>query len=139
MKETSLRQLQAAIPIVIGRLGQDCTVSGFDDGSINFGSAGGTASIYEGAIEISGVNGYRDLPEHEEPKNILTCVYCGHQYPEGTPPAHSQILTDHIKVCEKHPMRDAEAKIRQLRSALTENSRVALVVVQALLDTLPES
>lgn len=37
--------------------------------------------------------------------NTLTCVYCGHQYPEGTPPHGSQVLTDHISQCEKHPMK----------------------------------
>lgn len=37
--------------------------------------------------------------------NILTCVYCGHQYPEGTPPSQHQILTDHIAKCPKHPMK----------------------------------
>ncbi len=50
--------------------------------------------------------------------NVLTCVYCGMAYPEGTPPAGAQILTDHIKVCPKHPLRAAEAKIATLRSAL---------------------
>ncbi len=50
--------------------------------------------------------------------NVLTCVYCGMAYPEGTPPHGSQILTDHIKVCEKHPMRQAEKKIVLLRAAL---------------------
>lgn len=50
--------------------------------------------------------------------NILTCVYCGMAYPEGTSPYGSQILTDHIKICEKHPLREAEAKILKLRSAL---------------------
>ena len=50
--------------------------------------------------------------------NILTCVYCGMAYPEGTPPHGSKVLTDHIKVCEKHPMREAEKKIRLLRDAL---------------------
>lgn len=50
--------------------------------------------------------------------NTLTCVYCGMAYPEGTPPHGAQVLTDHIKVCEKHPLRDAEAKIQRLRSAL---------------------
>jgi len=48
----------------------------------------------------------------------LTCVYCGMAYPEGTPPHGAQILTDHIKVCEKHPMRKAEATISKLRAAL---------------------
>jgi len=49
----------------------------------------------------------------------LTCVYCGMAYPEGTPPHGAQILTDHIKVCEKHPMRKAEATILKLRDALS--------------------
>ncbi len=50
--------------------------------------------------------------------NTLTCVYCGMAYPEGTPPHGSQVLTDHIKACEKHPMRQAEATIKKLRAAL---------------------
>ena len=45
--------------------------------------------------------------------NTLTCVYCGMAYPEGTPPHSSKVLTDHIKVCEKHPM-------RKLRNALAD-------------------
>ena len=49
---------------------------------------------------------------------ILTCVYCGEEYPEGTPPHGSKILTDHIKICTKHPMRKAEATILKLRNAL---------------------
>lgn len=36
--------------------------------------------------------------------NVLTCVYCGHAYPQGTPPHGAKVLTDHIKVCAKHPM-----------------------------------
>jgi hypothetical protein len=51
---------------------------------------------------------------------VLTCVYCGQEYPAGTPASGSEvgILTDHIKICEKHPMRKAEEKIAKLRSAL---------------------
>jgi hypothetical protein len=49
---------------------------------------------------------------------ILTCVYCGKAYPEGTPTHGSKVLTDHIKVCEKHPLRKAEEVIRKLRGAL---------------------
>ena len=51
--------------------------------------------------------------------NILTCVYCGMAYPEGTPPHSAKILTDHIKVCNKHPMRKAEVVIVKLRNALS--------------------
>ena len=48
----------------------------------------------------------------------ITCVYCGMEYPQGTPTHGAKILTDHIKVCEKHPMRQAEATIVKLREAL---------------------
>lgn len=50
--------------------------------------------------------------------NTLTCVYCGMAYPEGTPPHGAKILTDHIRVCERHPMRKAESVIADLRKAL---------------------
>lgn len=49
---------------------------------------------------------------------VITCVYCGHQFPGGTPAAKHKLLTDHIKICQKHPMREAEAKIQLLRGAL---------------------
>lgn len=49
---------------------------------------------------------------------ILTCAYCMHQYPDGTPAAKHELLTEHIKICDKHPMREAELKIEQLRNAL---------------------
>ena len=62
-------------------------------------------------------------------KRVLTCVYCGHEYPQDTPAWGNQVLTDHIKVCEKHPMRQAEQIIAKLRKAL-----VGLVGV----DTRPE-
>jgi hypothetical protein len=53
---------------------------------------------------------------------IITCVYCGEAYPAGTPTWGSdvQVLTDHIKVCSKHPMREAEAQIAILRKALAD-------------------
>lgn len=53
--------------------------------------------------------------------NVLTCVYCGHEYPSGTPSSGEgvAVLTEHIKQCEKHPLRKAEADIKLLRSALS--------------------
>ena len=50
--------------------------------------------------------------------NILTCVYCGKAYPPGTPTHGSQVLTDHIKICEKHPLYQANQNIKKLRQAL---------------------
>lgn len=40
-------------------------------------------------------------------ERVLTCVYCGHAYPPGSPTHGSDTLTEHIKVCEKHPLREA--------------------------------
>jgi len=53
---------------------------------------------------------------------VLTCVYCGHQYPQDTPAWGSQVLTDHIKICEKHPMRQAEKQITELENKLARYS-----------------
>lgn len=49
---------------------------------------------------------------------VLTCVYCGHEYPQTTPAWGSDVLTEHIRVCPKHPLRKAEADIALLRGAL---------------------
>ena len=49
---------------------------------------------------------------------VVTCVYCGMIYPDGTPTHQHTLLTDHIKVCEKHPLREAENKIKYLMYAL---------------------
>ena len=54
----------------------------------------------------------------ENGPRTLTCVYCGMAYPQGTPAWGSQVLTDHIKICEKHPMRKLEAQKALLRKAL---------------------
>lgn len=53
-------------------------------------------------------------------ERVVTCVYCGMAYPDGTPRHGSEILTEHIKVCPKHPMREAEQKIARLRKALLD-------------------
>lgn len=87
--------------------------------------------------------------------NILTCVYCGEAYPEGTPPHGSKVLTDHILVCEKHPMRKLrvalvglvgvdgkedleklEAMIR-LMPAPDADKAVTINAIHALIETLP--
>jgi len=94
---------------------------------------------------------------------VLTCVYCGTEYPQNTPAWGSQILTDHIKICPKHPMRNLEVANANLRSALVglvgvdgdqlhlmlrltlqlyvadpDEGKAALInAVHALIDTLP--
>ena len=93
---------------------------------------------------------------------ILTCVYCGHEYPQDTPTHGDGVLTEHIKICERHPMRKAERDIALLRSALVgligadsaeelrqmevtmrllpapaEDKAVSINAIHALLATLP--
>ena len=51
---------------------------------------------------------------------VLTCVYCGHEYPQDTPAWGNEVLTRHIRVCPKHPMRKAEADIALLRGAMAD-------------------
>lgn len=72
---------------------------------------------------------------------ILTCVYCGHEYPEGTPSHGAQILTEHIRVCEKHPMRKVEADKAKLRKALAglvgTDDREQLEGMEAVIRAMP--
>jgi len=51
-------------------------------------------------------------------RRVLACVYCGRTYPMNTPAAGSPILTEHIRVCEKHPLRAAEDQLKIAREAL---------------------
>ena len=51
-------------------------------------------------------------------ERVLTCVYCGHEYPQGSPTWGHKVLTDHIAECEKHPMRAVILERDRLRSAL---------------------
>jgi hypothetical protein len=54
---------------------------------------------------------------------IITCVYCGEEYPVGTPAsgAHVEVLTKHIAICPKHPMalvvKELEAVRKELEAA----------------------
>jgi hypothetical protein len=41
----------------------------------------------------------------KEMRLVVSCVYCGQQYPQGTPASHHETLTTHIAQCGKHPMR----------------------------------
>ena len=70
----------------------------------------------------------REIPEITE-TIVVTCVYCGHQYPDGTPTTKHELLTEHIKTCEKHPMRDAEQKIK-LITLLCERWRAKAITLR---------
>jgi hypothetical protein len=58
--------------------------------------------------------------------NTLTCVYCRTAYPKGTPPHGAKILTDHIKICEKHPMKKIRKALADLIGASTKEELEAM-------------
>lgn len=72
---------------------------------------------------------------------VLTCVYCGHEYPLGTPASGSEVLTDHIRECEKHPMKKLSDDNALLRKALVglvgADKRDELEQIEAVIRTLP--
>jgi len=53
-------------------------------------------------------------------QRVVSCVYCGKQYEDGTPTSQDHRLTQHIKVCEKHPLRNAEKRNQDLTQSLTD-------------------
>ena len=46
-------------------------------------------------------------------ERTVTCIFCGQAYDKGTPDSQDAVLYEHIKVCEKHPLRAAEQKIKE--------------------------
>jgi hypothetical protein len=78
---------------------------------------------------------------------VLTCVFCAHEYPPGTPTANHKRLREHVAVCPDHPAavfraeRDAlQAKIDAVLEACNETHRrkdeagyTAVARIQAIL------
>lgn len=56
---------------------------------------------------------------------VLTCAFCGVAYPPGTSNSNSDALTDHIRTCPKHPMREAESEIAKLHAEIARMQRRA--------------
>lgn len=50
-------------------------------------------------------------------QEILTCAYCGHAYPPGTPASQHALLSAHIAECQKHPMRAVVQERDRLKKA----------------------
>lgn len=99
----------------------------YNDGNMVINKWNHTPCIFSIDFKCSGVEKqmfftekqFNAMLESQSGKRVLTCVYCGHEYPQDTPASGDQVLTEHIKVCEKHPLRKAEEKIQKLRSALS--------------------
>lgn len=48
-------------------------------------------------------------------QNVVTCVFCGHAYPTGTPRAQHDALYEHVGICEKHPASIYRKKLEAIR------------------------
>lgn len=44
----------------------------------------------------------------------MTCAFCGQAYGPGTPAHGAEVLTQHIRICAKHPQRNVERIARNL-------------------------
>jgi uncharacterized small protein (DUF1192 family) len=65
-------------------------------------------------------------------ERVLTCAFCGEAYPPGTPESNHERLVAHVKVCAKHPMRDAEKErdAAWLDGALDERAAWSRIVTE---------
>lgn len=57
----------------------------------------------ETALEIKRLKDERLAIQNDS--RTVTCVFCGHGYPPGTPPSNHEALIDHVENCPAHPMR----------------------------------
>jgi hypothetical protein len=57
---------------------------------------------------------------------IVTCVYCGHEYPSGAPASQDAALTEHISTCEKHPIRAVERDRDAWKSECEEDRAIRM-------------
>ena len=54
---------------------------------------------------------YNDLLADSQ---VVTCAFCGQEYPRGTPRHGDGGLAAHIEVCPKHPLAEAQERIKTL-------------------------
>jgi hypothetical protein len=47
----------------------------------------------------------RDWLRRMSAARVLTCAFCGEEYPPGTPTNNHEALTAHVRACAKHPLR----------------------------------
>lgn len=52
---------------------------------------------------------------------VVTCAFCGQEYPRGTPRHGDGELAEHIKTCPRHPMRALEAELADLKLNIEES------------------
>lgn len=59
---------------------------------------------HQEAVEKARAEGRAHQAQLMNAGRVLTCVYCGHAYPPGTPAHSTELLTQHVMTCERHPL-----------------------------------
>jgi hypothetical protein len=65
-------------------------------------------------------------------ERVLTCIYCGHAYPPGSPTHGAEVLTEHAMTCQKHPLATAVRALRDIRIHADSTNRVVEIAADAL-------
>jgi hypothetical protein len=92
--------------IATAEAGDDGTIVLTATDGVRIGFAAESGGLpYVAPIELESDEQMRRV--HQERQQILTCVYCGQEYPPGTPRSNHQLLTEHVRHCPQHPMKKA--------------------------------
>jgi hypothetical protein len=70
------------------------------------------------ALEAQNARYERERAANQAGECLLTCGFCAHAYPQGTPRANHELLAEHIAVCPKHPLKSALDVLRTVRDKL---------------------
>lgn len=83
----------------------------------------GVAACKERGLVMSGVAPLEEcIEEIDRLRGNTYCAYCGY---EVNIDADASVISEHIKVCEKHPIRGYEAEINRLRE---QNKKLKFLV-----------
>lgn len=70
------------------------------------------------------------------PSDVVTCVFCGKEYPPDTPTSQHRSLYEHIKGCDKHPMSVAIGALDTL--ANTQHKLPSWTIAKNALDKIEQ-
>lgn len=60
---------------------------------------------------------------------VLSCAYCGLEYPSDTPASQGYALYQHLRSCEKHPMKELLDFVKYIKAHISNTINSGLVWV----------
>ncbi|MFC1707501.1 hypothetical protein ACFL59_11925 [Planctomycetota bacterium] len=61
-------------------------------------------------------------PGPPEAPEILTCAFCGEEYPPGTPRSQHELLTEHVHQCAAHPLNERIRELEKVKERFAEEA-----------------